>query len=152
MAVLGRGMELRALAGVGWIEFRVITTPGPGWVIIGLVPWAARGVVADGQVPPNCWQGDGRVDWILSSPAPANGIVKFGQGDRVMLVLDCRAEPLVRVFVNSKLCLVHTLTVAKHDTPKCFLPAVALAGAACVELMADALLQPGWDDHQQAPS
>ena len=150
MAVLGRGMVMQPGAGVGWMQFRVVATPYPGCVAIGLVP--ADASVADDQYPGHGagsggWSGYGAVYWTLRCPTPPEAIVKFGQGDRVMLVLDCRAEPLLRLLVNSRPCLVHSLAAAP---PATVCPAVALYGssydgAACVELE-PASLPPSWDD------
>ena len=150
MAVLGSGMEVRAGAGVGWFQFRVAIAYSPGWVMVGLVPEGAS--VADGQYPGKAdvaggvgWNGRGRVCWTLPGPAPTTDTVKFGCGDRVTLVLDCRARPLVRLLVNNQLRMVHDLAT---DPPAILCPAVGLLGCsdgvACMELEHMAL-PPGWD-------
>ena len=153
MAVLDTGMQVRAGAGVGWMQFRVVTTPDPGYVITGLVPAGAS--VADGQYPGRDagtgvgWYGDGDVDWTLPGPAPAEYTVKFGQGDRVMVVLDCRQGPLVRLLVNSRPRQVHHLAPPAAGPIAILCPAIALAGdstgAASVEVEAGAPLPDGWD-------
>ena len=57
------------------MQFRVVTTPHPGYVITGLVPAGAS--VADGQIPGSAgtpgggWHGNGWVYWTLPGPAPA---------------------------------------------------------------------------------
>ena len=84
MAVLGRGMEVRVGAGVGWMQFRVVTTPDPSFVTIGLVP---AGASVDIGAAPECegagWDGDGDSTWSLPGPEPDSGVVMFDQGDRV---------------------------------------------------------------------
>ena len=154
MALLGRGMEVRAGAGVGWFQLFVASAPSPGHVIIGLASPDAS--VADGQGPTKGWSGSGNVTWIPPSPALAKNVVTFGTGSRVMLVLDCRAEPLVRVLVNGKPCLVHTLQITADGPLTILCPAVALYGdrlsrcKTCVEVEAGPLPQ-GWDS-APAPS
>ena len=160
MAVLGPGMQVRAGAGVGWMQFRVVTTvAGLFWsngVETGLVPAGAS--VADGQYPGRYdagtpgggWGGKGRVHWTLPGPAPAEGTVKFGQGDRVMVVLDCRQGPLVRLLVNSRPRQVHHLAPPAGGPIAILCPAIALLGvdgygAASVEVEAGAPLPDGWD-------
>ena len=113
MAVMGPGMQVRAGAGVGSMQFRVVATPSPNRVITGLV--SAGASVADDQypgrragTPGGGWGGYGDVYWNLPRPAPAR-TVTFGQGDRVMVVLDCRQGPLVRLLVNSRPRQVHHL-------------------------------------------
>ena len=155
MAVLGSGVEVRAGAGMAVLQARVLVAVDSSDVIIGLVP--AQASVADNQYPGvagavggGCgWGGSGAVCWTLPGPAPSDSDpVCFGQGDRVMVVLDCRAEPIVRLLVNGQPRLVHTLA----DTPTSTLtlcPAIALlgdecGGAACVELEPAGLRQ-GWD-------
>lgn len=152
MAVLGRGMQVRTGAGVGSLQFRVVTAPDPGCVRTGLV--VAGASVADGQAPgmpggpPGCgWVGTGHVGWNLPGPDPPYGTVKFGQGDRVMVVLDCRTEPLVRLLVNSRPCLVHHLPASPAGSPPIaiFYPAIALGAGSWVDLEPSAPLPDGWD-------
>ena len=155
MAVLGRGMQVRVGAGVGWMQFRVVTTAGfTGGVITGLVH--ADASVADDQCPGRYagtpgggWFGDGYVYWTLPGPAPASSTVKFGQGDRVMVVLDCRQGPLVRLLVNSRPRQVHHLAPPAGGPIAILCPAIALrgyyGGAAGVEVEAGAPLPDGWD-------
>ena len=157
MAVLGHGMQVRVREGVGWMQFRVVNTPDRCWVpVAGLVPEGVS--VADGQFPgwdrtPGCgWDGSGRVDWTLRGRHPAKNTVTFGQGDRVMVVLDCRQGPLVRLLVNSRPRQVHHLaTPAGADI---LFPAIALYGrndsdvrGVKVELepRLNVLLPIGWD-------
>ena len=154
MAVLGRGMQVRAGAGVGWMQFRV-TTPSPWWVITGLVPAGAS--VADDQFPGSDagtpgggWHGNGCVYWTLPGRAPARNTVMFGQGDRVMVVLDCRQGPLVRLLVNSRPRQVHRLTMPAGGPITILCPAIALwdvdgFGAVSVEVEPAAALPDGWD-------
>ena len=155
MAVLGRGMQVRAGAGVGWMQFRVVTTPVPLCVMTGLVP--VDSFVTDDQypgrdagIPSGGWRGNGHVAWTLPGPAPAIGTVMFGQGERVMVVLDCRQEPLVRLLVNSRPRQVHHLTPPAGGPVAILCPAIALVGgasngAASVEVEAEAPLPDGWD-------
>ena len=158
-AVLGPGMQVQAGAGMGWMQFRVVTCPYP---LIGLVPAGAS--VADGQFPGRDagisgggWHGNGYVFWTLPGPAPAEWTVKFGQGDRVMVVLDCRQGPLVRLLVNSRPRQVHHLAPPAAGPIAILCPAIALlgsdgikytklpVGAASVEVEAGAPLPDGWD-------
>ena len=149
MAVLDYGMQVRAGAGVGLMQFCVVNTSTPECVITGLVP--ADASVADDQypgwdfdTPSGGWCGNGRVDWTLPGRAPAKDIVKFSQGDRVMVVLDCRQEPLVRLLVNSRPRQVHHL--APPARPIAILcPAIALLAVASVEVEPAAALPDGWD-------
>ena len=161
MAVLGHGMQVLAGAGVGWMQFRVVTTPYPSWVITGLVPAGAS--LADGESPgrdggtvgpSGGWGGLGYVDWTLPGPAPARDVVKFGQGDRVMVVLDCRQGPLVRLLVNSRLRQVHHLALPTGGPIVILCPAIAVncwdGRAATVEVEAEAPLPDGWDSDAPA--
>lgn len=165
MAVLaGHGMRVAVGAGVGWIQLRVAITPVPSFVIIGLVLEDAY--VADGQQFPGRlgvansagWCGNGAVHWTLPAPAPTRDTVTFGQGDQVVVVLDCRAEPIVRLLVNGRPRLVHAITQSSADTatePHAAIklcPAVALWGqdAADSSFEARVDLEPaplpvGWD-------
>ena len=148
MALLGRAMEARAGAGVGWIQVRVISSFPPS-LAIGLAPTSMtaidhhdRGLAGGGS-----WGGEGDVHWNLPGPAPASNTVKFGQGDRVMVVLDCRTEPLVRLLVNYRACLIHHLTTSPTSTPPIavFYPAIALGAGSRVDLEPSAPLPDGWD-------
>ena len=154
MVLLGPGMQVRAGAGVGWMQFRVVTTSGVSGVTTGLVPAGAS--VADHQypgceagTPGGAWGGSGYVAWTLPGPAPASSTVRFGQGDRVMVVLDCRQGPLVRLLVNSRPRQVHTLAPPAGGPIAILCPAIALVGdrwgAASVEVEAGAPLPDGWD-------
>ena len=156
MAVLGRGMQVRAGAGVGWMQFRVVATPYPGFVITGLVPAGAS--VADNQfpgiddgTPGGGWCGYGSIHWTLPVPAPARNTVKFGQGDRVMVVLVCRQGLLVRLLVNSRPRQVHHLPIPAGGPIAILCPAIALLGdddddgVASVEVEPAAALPDGWD-------
>ena len=159
MAVLGRGMKVRAGAGVGFVQWRMVTACDPSDVTIGLVRTGAS--VVDGQFPgiegstgQGGWDGRGRVDCTLPGPTPAaNDAVKFGQGDRVMLVPDCRTGPVVRLLVNGQLRLVHALTqgngvgsfvLTSPAVAVCSLSSLTDQQQACVELEY-AQLPPGWD-------
>ena len=156
MAVLGPGMQVQAGSGVGSMQFHVVTTPRPYCVIAGLV--SAGASVADDQYPSSRdagtpgggWDGNGRVAWTLPGPAPAKHTVKFGQGDRVMVVLDCRQGPLVRLLVNSRPRQVHHLAPPAGGPIAILCPAIAPlgftdVGGAGVEVEAGAPLPDGWD-------
>ena len=154
MAALGPGMQVRAGAGVGSMQFRVVTTVGGYGVTTGLVP---AGASVAGHRCPGCeagtpgggWAGSGCVAWSLPGPAPASSTVRFGQGDRVMVVLDCRQEPLVRLLVNSRQRQVHHLAPPAGGSIAILCPAIALYGdgfvAGSVEVEAGAPLPDGWD-------
>ena len=148
-------MEVRPGAGLGFVQFHMYTMPRAGYAIIGLVPTGTS--VNDHDYPGkesdfgSCgWNSSGRAYWTLCNPPPPHGAVKFLEGDYVLLVLDCRADPLVRLMVNNQPCLVHSLT-AKPGTV--LFPSVALfadshfskLGKACVVHAEPALLPSGWD-------
>lgn len=150
MAVLGCGMELQANSGIGYIQFRVVAARDPDWVIIGLAPVDAS--VADNQYPGKSgsagrggWGGDGKVHWTMTGPAPAENSVFFGLNDRVIMVLDCRADkPCVRLLVNDIPRLVHPLEVGTAQQPP-LRPVVAIAGRSHVELVPIQALPPNWE-------
>ena len=87
--------------------------------------------------------------WTLPRPAPAHNTVKFGQGDRVMVVLDCRQGPLVRLLVNSRPRQVHHLALPAGGPIAILCPAIALfgdwSGATSVRVEVGAPLPDGWD-------
>ena len=162
MALLGHGMQVRAGVGVGWMQFRVVTTPDSFYVMTGLVPVGASVGYCKHPGSPGTpgvgWYGDGDVDWTLPGPAPASKTVRFGQGDRVMVVLDCRQGPLVRLLVNGQPRLVHHLAPPEGGPIAVLCPAIALHGAEIggdggdvrVEVEAGAPLPDDWES--AAPS
>ena len=59
-------------------------------------------------------------------PTPTSDTVRFGQGNRVMVVLDCRQGPLVRLLVNSRPRQVHHLAPPAGGPIAILYPAIAL--------------------------
>lgn len=163
------GMAVQAGAGVGFFEVHIITTP-PMHVTIGLTLKGASlkhapGQIMGGTISTECgcsWQDNGDLTWTLGGPEPIG--VGFGKGDRVMVVLDCRAGPVLRLLVNSHPCRVYSLAgtaSCSGGRPPIFLcPAVALCGhpglpeseQASVEIAKNPLLPPHWDTQGLPPS
>lgn len=134
MAVGNTGVAVHEKAGVAFLQMRLARHKGTTPCIVGLVSGGAS--VADYQYPGRAqlsagWQSDGRVFWTLPGPAPLEDLVTFAEGDRVMLVLDCRrTRPLLRLLVNGLQRLVHPL---QFQTGPLF-PAMAVYGYSGCEL------------------
>lgn len=161
MAWLNCGMTPRAGAGVGFFQLRVVSAPIPGYVMIGLVPVGAS--VVDHKYPgsptsPQAqtgafgWSGNSTMRFNQLGWATASHLKRlggFGQDDRVMLVLDCRGDPVVCLLVNSQPRWTCALPAITSGCALC--PAIALFGNSepasqpCVELEAAAVLPVGWD-------
>lgn len=155
MAVGSVGMTITQGAGIAFFQLHVRSMPADGHVVIGLVAAEASCFALDtssayqhvypGQLDHTAgWFADGLAAWRLPGPAPPQGVVRFGLGDRVGLVLDCRAQPMLQLLVNGQQCLTQSLlpTAAMGIPPLTLYPAVALCGIsgsaelqqACVEI------------------
>ena len=160
MAVLGHGMQVRAGAGVGSMQFKIVTAAAHTYdMMLGLV--SAEANVVDDRHPGKSgaaigagWTGDGSVKCTLPEHLSTCGItVRFDKpGDRVMLVLDCREKqrPTVRILIDGAPALIAVLGPVPATNAQIILcPAIALKGnryvQGCVELEPDAPLPPGWD-------
>jgi hypothetical protein len=110
--VLGqRGMAVRAGSGdVGFVAARVVASAGIGLVRIGLavqdVSLTSYLGLSDGAF---AWWQDGRIRNSFTTLLPATDgsewewvrtLVGFGVGDTIGLMVDCRAAPQLRLFVN----------------------------------------------------
>ena len=93
-----------------------------------------------GQVDGCGWGSDGSV-FLQSTTAFRPGSVKFCKGDWVILALDCRAGPLVRILVNGQLCLEYPMHNLSPDAT--LHPALSLPKGAKVELKPLKPLKPG---------
>lgn len=156
MDVLNKGFILQPGAGVGYLRCHIVNLSYPNYLAIGLVHTEAsvrdnQWPGADGVDSACCWKGDRCVHWsLLPIMEPCSRSVQFGQrGDRVTLVLDCRAMPVLRLLVNERLLVAHPLGSLGPIT---LCPAIALKGCpavsedqqTCVELES-APLPRGWD-------
>jgi hypothetical protein len=108
--VLGqRGMAVRAGSGdVGFVAARVVASAGDGCVRMGLAVQDLSLTLPLGySVGAFAWRQDGRILNSFTTLLPAtDGSVwvrtqaGFGVGDTVGLMVDCRAAPQLRLFVN----------------------------------------------------
>lgn len=107
------------------------------YLSVGLVPVAAAVRPPADNVCPGlkgaavcAWRGDHSVYWNLPCAPSGAGLVSFGQGDTILLILDCRAAPMVRILVNDKPCIAHVFSMPSRVPLSPLYPAVALLGSA----------------------
>jgi len=125
MAVGDKGMVVRAGEGLAYFQVRVVRTAHGVGVILGLVGEEAS--VQGNQYPGRSagsvgWRCSGGVFWNLSGNTPER--LRFAAADLLVVVLDCRAQPCVRVLLNGTQRICHPLA---SQATRLF-PAIAVRG------------------------
>lgn len=151
-AIMGRGMPMQAGIGLAWIQVSVVATGDPSSVTVGFLMEGTSVEDDDGFNTNSAimgWRSDGCFYQHGQLRGVADRSIVFGQGDQLILVMDCRREPTLRLLVNGRVRKTTRIRSRSLQVPR-LNAAISLVGRSTRDIQATVTLEnvplpPGWD-------